>query len=967
MDNIQHQVLRICKDKSNRINYLLFWGFAVIIILNGLYGTTAYAYGSWVTDTGGQNIYGVAPVSGSSTPEDGTSTDTFTKKILNFCLKLPDGIRNALTGDGYNFSLDGIILGRLAVGGSGNSVNYTGFDMSDGNLYGAVGAVIYKTLRAVVLGGMLLMYMYMLATHVFKSGEKSRAELKESLMRLVIMFLLIYIMPQLVDIVIYLRDFVLNLVYRGMTTSGMVDANNMGTNAELITVYRDMAYSESGFGFFTFLLYLGVCIGCIFFLWEYMKIAIIQMMLFAIYPVVALLSVHNKKLFSDWWGMFFSNCLIPVMDYSLLLIPVFIGEAMGEVHPMLSAIMQVAIIAQTVPARNAMLRIFSNATGIAAGGGFGGLGMLGMMAMAALRRKAFNGSTEGGQGLADGDPSNADLAQDMSENFQREFPSIPDYVRNEGDTQDTGIGIADTASDQADIMSASDESVRDLVADGTEEGIHHIGDDAEEEHTEEMIPSIDTSDDVFESERDGIRDAEEALNTLPDGAFNDGTYNNDVEQITENELPLEPVGTDRTLGTEPPLGSLTEQTSENTQSTNLDHIMPHQSPVLDQTENSLAGKGKEPQAVPQKVNGGMPVYQQEAGRADISGSQNTYDEPKSLHRFNTLRVANLERLDRANQQAEGLQNKMNSLNEAHKKNEMAYSDRRAEYEEAKIEYNSAKMNYETASKEHGFGSNEAQEAKVQYQSVENEMHEKQKRVEEARKNARESQAEVDKQKTVIEANRKEIKKAEVQEEKFANTAGQYGMRDTKYTTAADFTRQRKIDEIKRTHANYKNFNSSGFKNSLSPEEKAAFSREQQLHERHKKVSKAVAVAGTLAGGAAGTVIGSFGGDKGMKAGAMMGGVAGGSTAAGAARLAETGIEAARAAVQTADDGKINRKNSSAKKSEQRVQKSSGGVRRTKAEQTGSRGGNNSRMKPGEMLDRRAEKAAEKDQEISKLL
>lgn len=965
MDNMRHLVFQAHKGKTVKICHLLFMSFVIIVMINGLHNPVVRAYGSWVTDTGGQQIYGVAPVSGSATPEDGTSTDIFTKKILNFCLKLPDGIRNALTGDGYNFSLDGIILGRLAVGGSGNSVNYTGFDMSDGNLYGTVGAVIYKTLRAVVLGGMLLMYMYMLATYVFKSGEKSRAELKESLMRLGIMFLLIYIMPQLVDVVIYLRDFVLNLVYRGMTTSGMVDANNMGTNAELITVYRNMAYSESGFGFFTFLLYLGVCIGCIFFLWEYMKIAIIQMMLFAVYPVIALLSVHNKKLFSDWWGMFFSNCLIPVMDYSLLLIPVFIGEAMGEVHPMLSAIMQVAIIAQTVPARNAMLRIFSNATGVAAGGGFGGLGMLGMMAMAALRRKSFGGSPDGSQGGNEGEPFDADAAQELSENFKREFPSIPDYTRDGNDAP--GIGIDDTFSDAADIMSASDESVRDLVADGTGEAEHQAENGAEEISAEEGLPEVDAGDDMPEAEREEIRDAEEALNVPPDSSFD-----NDIDQATENEAPLEAIRADKALWTEEAGGRLPEQASETEKATVPEGSISQQVPSPGNFVNKHTGKEDKKQSVPKAGDGSMPVYQQDAGRTGTGGADNVYDEPKSLHRFNALRAGNLERLDKANQQAESLQNKMHALNEVHRKNEETYSDNRAAYDQAKIKYNSAKANYEAAGREYGAKSAETQEARVQYQSAEKDMHEKQKSMEEARKSMQSSQSDVDKQKTVIEANRNEIKRAEAQEEKYANIAGQYGMRDTKYKNAADFTRQRKIDEIKRTHANYKNFNSGGFRNSLSPEEKAAFSREQQLHEKHRKAGRAVSAAGALTGTAAGMVVGSFGGEKGMKAGAVMGGAAGGGIAAGTAHAAASVLEAGQSIIheENKNEGAGNIRDAQ-RKTGRKVQRKPAGAARINTDQQSQRRFASERdirtSRPEDDLDRRAKLAAEKDPEISKLL
>ena len=243
-------------------------------------------------------------------------------------------------------------------------------------------------------------------------------------------------------------------------------------------------------------------------------------------------------------------------------------------------------------------------------------------------------------------------------------------------------------------------------------------------------------------------------------------------------------------------------------------------------------------------------------------------------------------------------------------------------------------------------------------------------MEEARKNTRDSQADVDRQRSVMEANRREIKKAEAQEEKYASIAGQYGMKDTKYTNAADFARQRKIDEIKRTHANYKNFNSSGFRNSLSQEEKAAFSREQQLHERHKKVGRAAAAAGMLAGGAAGTVIGAFGGEKGMKAGAMMGGFAGGGVAAGTAHLVTGSMDTEGSVVQeTGNNGKTDKKTGDIKRTERRMIKNPAGVKKAGAGQPKPRqGGEASRsMRPGEELDRRAESAVKNDPEINKLL
>ena len=963
MGNTQGRALFACNHKLTEIRRMMFVCVVIVIMVNGIHSaSTVRAYGSWVTDTGGQSIYGVAPVSGSSTQEDGTSTDTFTKKILNFCLKLPDGIRNALTGDGYNFSLDGIILGRLAAGGSGNSVNYTGFDMSDGNLYGTVGAVIYKTLRAVVLGGMLLMYMYMLATHVFKSGEKSRAELKEALMRLVIMFLLIYIMPQIVDIVIYLRDFTLSLVYRGMTSSGMVDANRMGTNAELITVYRDMAYSESGFGFFTFLLYLGVCIGCVFFLWEYMKIAIIQMMLFAIYPVVSLLSVHNKKLLSDWWGMFFSDCIIPVMDYSLLLIPVFIGEAMGEVHPMLSAIMQVAVIAQTVPARNAMLRIFTNATGIATGGGFGGLGMLGMMAMAALRRGAFHGGFGENHAGGGAELPDADTSQEIAEQFRNDLKPLydmeqRDVIEGAGKGMD-GFGAG---SDVEDIMSVSDESIKDLVGNDADQPQQEPSDGAygtEGDHMEEPVPEIENF--SADNEDESVQKAEEELNAMQEGGGATLSGNNtisdlsgageyDMEKEPEPQMPYaDTVGGVLPVDDDTGVSGMPQAVS----SGNMENGQVDEKDFRSYRPASSSGGGS------------APVYQQhDMEHQAQEGQGDTYHEPKALYEFNTLRGNNLKRLDEANQQAEVLQNRMSTLSEAHRGHEAVYADRRAAFESAKNECSIAKTNYESTGREYGKNSAELQEAKAQYQTAEENMRAKQGNMEEARKKLQNSQADMDKQKSAIESNRKEIKKAVAKEEQYAGIAKQYGMKDTRYGSEAEFTRQRKIDEIKRNHANYKNFNSGGFKNSLSPEERAAFSREQQLHEKYLRASRAMTVtagvAGAVAGVATGAVIGSFGGEKGMRSGAMFGGMAGGGAAAGVTHTAANGIQGEPGSPYSDGAG---RESGTVPVTERKVEKIS--VKSGK-EQSNFRQRN--RERPGDELNRRARNAARNDKEINKLL
>lgn len=832
-----------------------------------------YAYESWITNAHADDMYGELEAQDKIAEIENSEEDAHSHILLNFLIKIPDGIANALQGSSnsqYNFSIDGIILGRLA---EGTTVNFTGFDFGSNNPWSSVGAVIYKCLRNACFTFMMYAYLVIILKNVVNTGERSRTYLKEYLSTFIFLFVLMYCMPQVLDMILYWRDVVLKSIYDGLYTSGIASS----TSTSIIEEYRNVA--TNNMTVWNVLLYLGAAISTIWYLQSYILIAVIQTMLFGIFPLIAVLSIFNKKLLNDWLWMFIGNVLTPFLDYVILLMPVVIENTITAGNG-LKFIVKIVMIMSAIPARNAVLKLISMYAGASAGGGFGALAGLGMAAASAVKGAMKNptrnsGDTANRESTATAESSeNADLSSEFNNEFGKnneEFGIRTENTNgNAGQGDDESTSAYERSQEAIDDMVNNDEnSVQQPVDETdttgqTDEGEPDVPEyegDGTEGNEDDYEPYDQTGapDEVFESE------------PMPENGEMDSEDVSDMNSDVQTQITAEKMSTESEGNT--PEGA--DYLPENGQGTDTD---------TDTSGSSKRGQGADIDSNASGLSKQPDMPTIDGATKENSKDTPDYNESSSLKNFNDARFANLQNLDGANERLSNLKSRESDLKADCAKKEAAYHDAKDELNNIRQETNKSvsDANHEVARTSNNLQNAvheqaEATEHKAAIDNNPSASHE-QRAAADARlnlanqnvRNAREeSAAAMEKQKIAVNERNEKVKvatdkmkdckkasdnaqkrvssnangqrvenakimKAKQLEERFKNASQSYGMGNRSYNNASDFERQRKVDGKQRALANYKNFDSGNFKNILSPEERSSFQRQRELKANRDK-------------------------------------------------------------------------------------------------------------------------------------
>ena len=210
-------------------------------------------------------------------------------------------------------NLDEIILGRVK---SGTTSMYS-FELETGNIYGYVGATGYAALRAIVILFLGLVLFMELAKQGVSLTADGRNQLKEQVYIFIISVGALYLMPQIVDLMVYLRDEVL---------INLVDALAGGTGFSLATDYWIEYRSEPGIT--NAVLYLMAIITYLYFILIYIGIAVATTALFAFFPLVVLMGSKDKGTVTSWIKTMITQISVPCIDFFLMFIPIKIYKAM---------------------------------------------------------------------------------------------------------------------------------------------------------------------------------------------------------------------------------------------------------------------------------------------------------------------------------------------------------------------------------------------------------------------------------------------------------------------------------------------------------------------------------------------------------------------------------------------------------------------------------------------------------------
>lgn len=164
----------------------------------------SYSASSW-TELASNDIY-LNPGGGEvtpATPREDQKVGDVEKALSAMFRNIGADIESLLDNSGLN--LDTIIYGRVN-GHARDGINWVSFELKYGNVYGIAGAIIYSILRGIVYVGLAGVFMWMLVKAAGSSSSKGYEKLKANIGNLLLVFLLLSVVPQIVDISLYIRD-----------------------------------------------------------------------------------------------------------------------------------------------------------------------------------------------------------------------------------------------------------------------------------------------------------------------------------------------------------------------------------------------------------------------------------------------------------------------------------------------------------------------------------------------------------------------------------------------------------------------------------------------------------------------------------------------------------------------------------------------------------------------------------------
>lgn len=268
---------------------------------------------------------------------------------------------NFLSGS-IGLSLDSVVYGR--VNGNAGIASFT-FELTKGNPYGLVAAIIFQILRGFCYIAIVVMVFARTSLHMYSSNTpQGRANYKSMLSHGVLTFLMLTAMPYLLDVVLYLRDTILYGLSRTSESTGLFGNVSVG----LIDMFEDAADSSLLAAF----VYFAASIFTFYLAFSYVGIAMSFLVAFVAFPLIAAASNVKRGLLGSWVSQVSYFVAVPIIDATLFLVPAFMLRS----H--VSGIIVLMSCMSIVPAR----KLFSNLLGLNSGGS----DLMGLGAMIATGR-----------------------------------------------------------------------------------------------------------------------------------------------------------------------------------------------------------------------------------------------------------------------------------------------------------------------------------------------------------------------------------------------------------------------------------------------------------------------------------------------------------------------------------------------------------------------------------------------------
>lgn len=311
---------------------------------------------------------------GNDTQKTENATTKEAKWLEKQSITLLRGPGDILLGleESWGMTMDNIVYGRIAHSGT----NYYGFELVKGNPYGIVGAYIYNMFRLICWVMIWCIFMGQLVKGlIFGNSAKTREEAKSSLDKFIMISLFLYLIPYVVDLMIYIRDVFLYLINSMASTVSMTGSDGAAVSLEkgITDIFSGMADNS----WIWAVVFSASTVLALYFSYVYVGVALGMTIYFCLFPMVCVMSYTDKNLLNNWFKNVLSALLVPVIDSILLLLPVTVYNVVyGQGVHILAGLLTLMICMMLIPTRRTVGQIL--------GLNMGGIGAMAGAAMGAL-------------------------------------------------------------------------------------------------------------------------------------------------------------------------------------------------------------------------------------------------------------------------------------------------------------------------------------------------------------------------------------------------------------------------------------------------------------------------------------------------------------------------------------------------------------------------------------------------------
>lgn len=369
---------------------------------------------SWV-NRGKGSIYdkdssfgqGIGDLNEDDAPEDienDEGTNFFIKMINSVICWILSNIGKMLFSimDGIGASLDQLIYGRLVT----DTPLFT-FDLSTGNVYGVVSAAMYSILRAIAVVLMIVVFMGKIALAAWKNGSVAKSSLRDAFTGFIGSALMLALMPNLVDLALFIRDVVLYLI----GTTGATNLFGSQSSSSIIAVLGAAANDN----IVSSIIFIAAVVLNLYFLLGYVGVALSMTVDFVLFPFVVIKSNYDKSTIGNWLTEMLSCMVVPIVDAILIMLPSFLGiyaSSLDTIDSFGVAVVQVIICYLIIPTRAAARNILGLRVNPLESSGLFAAGALGMAAAKGLKNM-IQDSKETKKNAA-ADQESAELEDDLA-------------------------------------------------------------------------------------------------------------------------------------------------------------------------------------------------------------------------------------------------------------------------------------------------------------------------------------------------------------------------------------------------------------------------------------------------------------------------------------------------------------------------------------------------------------------------